>query len=197
MDIEYRAKKSAVAFFTVRTPRARTHQQQLACIAHHVFNRCAESKKRRKFSSFGMHEPACQLLVYTEWTHTHQCTECTHSACLNVYTVYTQQGADRVQTAYTRNNLASKNRLMYSCWCTQCTQCTHQKIVKSAACAPRCSCWCVYPLECTHSVHNVHTVCTHMPNVYNSGASTAVYRTAVPHECTMHGGIRHPDLDLE
>ena len=109
------------AFFSVRTPRARTHQQQLACIAHHVFNRCAESKKRRKFSSFGMHEPACQLLVYTEWTHTHQCTECTHSACLNVYTVYTQQGADRVQTAYTRNNLASKNRLMYSCWCTQCT----------------------------------------------------------------------------
>jgi hypothetical protein len=26
------------AFFTVRTPRARTHQQQLACIAHHVSN---------------------------------------------------------------------------------------------------------------------------------------------------------------
>jgi hypothetical protein len=24
------------AFFTVRTPRARTHQQQLACNAHHV-----------------------------------------------------------------------------------------------------------------------------------------------------------------
>jgi hypothetical protein len=36
-----------------------------------------------------------------------------------------------------------------------------------------------------------------MPNVYNFEAGTAVYRTAVPHECTMHGGIRHPDLDLE
>ena len=43
----------------------------------------------------------------------------------------------------------------------------------------------------------VYTECTHMPNVYNFGAGTAVYRTAVPHECTMHGGIRHPDLDLE
>ena len=34
------------AFFTVRTPRARTHQQQLACYAHHVFNGRADSKKR-------------------------------------------------------------------------------------------------------------------------------------------------------
>ena len=61
---------------------------------------------------------------------------------------------------------------------------------------------------CTHSVHTknrtvytvytaVYTVCIHMPNVYNFGAGTAVYRTAVPHECTMHGGNRHPDLDLE
>jgi hypothetical protein len=30
-----------------------------------------------------------------------------------------------------------------------------------------------------------------------TGTGTAVYRTAVPHECTMHGGNRHPDLDLE
>jgi hypothetical protein len=36
-----------------------------------------------------------------------------------------------------------------------------------------------------------------MPNVYYFEVGTAVYRTAVPHECTMHGGIRHPDLDLE
>jgi hypothetical protein len=39
--VEHSAKKSAVAFFIVRTPRARTHEQQLACIAHHVFNRRA------------------------------------------------------------------------------------------------------------------------------------------------------------
>jgi hypothetical protein len=39
------------AFFTVRTPRARTHQQQLAYI-HHVFIGRADSKKR-------MAHPAC------------------------------------------------------------------------------------------------------------------------------------------
>jgi hypothetical protein len=38
------------------TPRARTHQQQMTCIAHHVFDRR---------SSCGRHEPAYQLLVYT------------------------------------------------------------------------------------------------------------------------------------
>jgi hypothetical protein len=47
------------------------------------------------------------------------------------------------------------------------------------------------------TVYTVYTVCTHMPNVYNFEADTVVYRTAVPHECTMHGGNRHPDLDLE
>ena len=50
--VEQSAKKSAVAFFTVRMPRARTHQQQLECIAHHVFNR-------------RVREPAYQLLSKT------------------------------------------------------------------------------------------------------------------------------------
>jgi hypothetical protein len=48
-----------------------------------------------------------------------------------------------------------------------------------------------------YTVYTLYTVCTHMPNVYNFVAGTAVYRTAVPHECTMHGGNRHPGLDLE
>jgi hypothetical protein len=33
------------AFFTVRTPRARTHQQQLACIHHAMFSTVARIQK--------------------------------------------------------------------------------------------------------------------------------------------------------
>jgi hypothetical protein len=48
------------AFFTVRTPHARTHQQQLACI-HHVFNGRADSKKRMLNRCMNRH--ACWLLL--------------------------------------------------------------------------------------------------------------------------------------
>jgi hypothetical protein len=65
----------------------------------------------------------------------------------------------------------------------------------------QCTVYTVYNVQCTYVQYTVYsvrcTVGTHMPNVYNFGAGTAVYRTAVPHECTMHGGIRYPDLDLE
>jgi hypothetical protein len=49
------------AFFTVRTRRARTHQQQLACI-HHVFNGRADSKKRMAHLAC-MNLYACWLLL--------------------------------------------------------------------------------------------------------------------------------------
>jgi hypothetical protein len=55
------------AFFTVRTPRARTHQQRLlACIlnlvAHHVFDGRADSKKRVAHPAC-MNRHACWLLL--------------------------------------------------------------------------------------------------------------------------------------
>jgi hypothetical protein len=50
------------AFCTVRTPRARTHQQQLTCYAHHVFNGRADSKKRMAHPAC-MNRYACWLLL--------------------------------------------------------------------------------------------------------------------------------------
>jgi hypothetical protein len=61
-----------------------------------------------------------------------------------------------------KNRPACARASVYSCIvCTICTVCTVRTV-------------CTVCTVCTHSVHTVYKQCTHMPNVYNFGASTAI-----------------------